>query len=185
LRKANIQRGDRVLVIGASGAVGTAAVQIAKYFGAHVTGVCGSSNIELVRSIGADDVIDYTKEDFASASDAFDVIVDTTGTAPFARCENALKRRGRLLVVLDKLALGSKRPSKASGKKVIAGVSRGTLDDMKLLGELAAAGTFKPVIDRSYPLANVAEAHAHVDGGHKRGSVVLTVHSVRSSTSHA
>ncbi len=174
LRKANIGRGDRVLVIGASGAVGTAAVQIAKHFGAHVTGVCGSSNVELVLSIGADHVIDYTKEDFAAARDAFDIILDTTGTAPFARCENALKPGGRLLVVLGALKLG-KRPSKTSGKKVIAGVSHGTLDEMKLLAELAANGELKAVIDRSYPLANVAEAHAHVDQGHKRGSVVLSV----------
>ncbi len=176
--KAGIKRGDSVLVVGASGTVGSAAIQISKHFGARVTGVCGTANIELVRSIGADRVIDYSTQDFASEADAYDIILDTTGTAPFSRCENALKHGGRLLVVLGSLgqSFGMDRPSKKSGKKVIAGVSVGNVDDMHLLAQLSEAGEFKPVIDRSYPLTNVAEAHAHVDGGHKRGSVVLSVH---------
>jgi NADPH:quinone reductase-like Zn-dependent oxidoreductase len=177
LRKAGIKRGDSVLIVGASGGVGSAAVQIAKHFGAHVTGVCSTANLDLVRSIGADNVIDYTREDFASNRETYDIIFDTTGTAPFARCEHALKQGGRLVAVLGSLAqmLGLERPSKASGKKVIASVASANVDDMQLLARLAKTGALRPVIDRSYPLEDAAEAHAYVDTGHKRGSVVLRV----------
>ena len=108
---------------------------------------------------------------------AYDIILHTTGTAPFARCENALKQGGRLVAVQGSLAqaLGLERPAKASGKKVIASVVAMKVDDMQLLARLAATGELKPVIDRSYPLANAAEAHGYVDEGHKRGSVVLSV----------
>lgn len=175
--KAAIKRGDSVLIVGASGGVGTAAVQIAKHFGASVTGVCSTPNLELVRSIGADRVIDYTREDFATEGETYDIIVDTTGTAQFSRCENALKKGGRLLAVLGSLAqaLGMDRPSKESGKRVIAGVAAVNVDDMQLLARLAQNGELRPVIDRSYPLENAAEAHAYVDTGRKRGSVVLSV----------
>jgi len=182
--KAGIQRGDSVLVVGASGGVGTAAVQIAKHFGARVTGVCSTANLELVRSIGADRVIDYTREDFATDHASYDIILDTTGTAPFSRCENALKPGGRLIVVLGSLAqaVGIGRPSKKSGKRVIADVAAVTVDDMQLLAGLAQTGEFKPVIDRSYPLENAAEAHAYVDTGRKRGSVVLSVRHPRQAS---
>jgi NADPH:quinone reductase-like Zn-dependent oxidoreductase len=175
--KAGIKRGDKVLIVGASGGVGTAAVQIAKHFGAEVTGVCSTANLELVRSIGADKVIDYSWEDFAKAREAYDIVLDTTGTAPFARCESALAQGGRLLAVQGSLAqaLGMERPPKASGKKIIAGVAAVKVDDMQLLAQLAESGALKPVIDRSYPLQDAAEAHAYVDTGRKRGSVVLTV----------
>lgn len=175
--KAGIKRGDRVLVVGASGGVGTAAVQLAKHFGAEVTGVCSTANLDLVRSIGADKVIDYTKEDFAKSGESYDIILDTTGTVPLARCEHALKQGGRLVAVQGSFAqaLGLERPSRASGKKVIASVVAMKVDDMQLLAQLAATGELKPVIDRSYPLAKAAEAHGYVDGGHKRGSVVLSV----------
>lgn len=175
--RAGIKRGDRVLIVGASGGVGSAAVQIAKHFGAEVTGVCSTGNLELVRAIGADHVIDYTREDFANTGDTYDIIVDTTGTAPFARCEKALKQGGRLVVVLGTLAqtLGLGGPSRQSGKKVIAVVAAVRPDDMRFLAGLAESGELKPVIDRSYPLENAAEAHAYVDTGRKRGSVVLTV----------
>jgi NADPH:quinone reductase-like Zn-dependent oxidoreductase len=175
--KAGIRRGDSVLIVGASGAVGSAAVQLAKHFGAQVTGVCSTANLDLVRSIGADQVIDYTREDFAKDRDMYDIILDTTGTCPLARCEHALKQGGRLVVVLGSLAqaLGLERPSKASGKKVIASVAAVNVDDLRLLARLAATGALKPVIDRSYPLEDAAEAHAYVDTGHKRGSVVLRV----------
>jgi NADPH:quinone reductase-like Zn-dependent oxidoreductase len=175
--KAGIKRGDKVLIVGASGCVGSAAVQIAKHFGAEVTGVCSTANVELVRSIGADKVIDYTKVDFATTGETWDIILDTTGTAPLARSEPALKNGGRLVVVLGSFAqaLGMERPSKASGKKVIAGVAAERVEDMRFLAELAEAGEFRPVIDRSYPLEHAAEAHAYVDTGRKRGSVVLTV----------
>lgn len=175
--KAGIKRGDRVLVVGASGGVGTAAVQLAKHFGAEVTGVCSAANLDLVRSIGADKVIDYTREDFAKSGETYDIILDTTGTVPFARCESALKQGGRLVAVQGSFAqaLGLERPSKASGKKVIASVVAMKVDGMQLLAQLAATGELKPVIDRSYPLAKAAEAHGYVDKGHKRGSVVLSV----------
>jgi NADPH:quinone reductase-like Zn-dependent oxidoreductase len=175
--KGHIQRGDRILVVGASGSVGTAAVQLAKHFGATVIGVCSTANMELVRSIGADKVIDYTKEDFSKYGETYDIILDTTGTAPFSRCESALKQGGRLLVVLGSLgqAIGMHRPSRESGKKVIATPVTVRVEDMQFLARLAESGELKPVIDRSYPLESAAEAHAYVDTGHKRGSVVLSV----------
>ena len=175
--KADIKQGDKVLIVGASGGVGTAAVQIARHFGAEITGVCSTANIALVRSIGANKVIDYGKEDFAKRGETYDIILDTTGTVPFARCEHVLKPGGRLVVVQGTLAqaLGIGRPSKASGKKVIAGVVTPRVEDLQFLARLAEAGEFKPVIDRSYPLEHAAEAHAYVDKGRKRGNVVMTV----------
>ena len=182
--KAGIKRGDTVLIVGASGGVGTATVQIAKHFGAEVTGVSSTANLKLVLSIGADKVIDYTREDFARSGETYDIILDTTGTVPFARCEHALKEGGRLVVVQGTFAqaLGIERPSKASGKKVIAGVAAVRVEDLHYLAKLAEAGEFKPVIDRSYPMANAAEAHAYVDKGRKRGNVVMTVE--HASNSH-
>jgi NADPH:quinone reductase-like Zn-dependent oxidoreductase len=173
--KAGIARGDKVLVVGASGSVGSAAVQIAKSFGAEVTAVCSTANAELVRSIGADRVIDYTREDFAADSATYDIVFDTTGTAPFGRCEPVLKRGGRLISVLATLSLRSARPSKASGKRIIAGVAALRPDDMLTLARLAESGALRPVIDRSYPLEDAAAAHAYVDTGRKRGNVVLTI----------
>jgi NADPH:quinone reductase-like Zn-dependent oxidoreductase len=175
--KAGIKSGDSVLIVGASGGVGTAAVQIAKHFGAVVTGVSSTANLELVRSIGANRVIDYTKEDFATGGETYDIILDTTGTVPFSRCENALKKGGRLIAVQGSLAqaLGMERPSKESGKRVIAGVATVNAGDMQFLARLAENGELKPVIDRSYPLENAAQAHRYVDTGRKRGSVALRV----------
>ncbi|HTN63368.1 MAG TPA: NAD(P)-dependent alcohol dehydrogenase [Devosia sp.] len=175
--KIGIKPGDRVLVVGASGGVGTAAVQIAKHLGANVTGVCSTANLDLVRSIGADAVIDYTLTDFATTGASWDVIVDTTGTAPFLRCEPVLRPGGRLLVILGSFAqlIGVGRPSKASGKTVITGVAKITPAHLQYLAELAAMGAYRPVIDRLYPLEHAAEAHAYVDTGRKRGNVVLTV----------
>lgn len=175
--KGGVQPGEKVLVVGASGSVGTAAVQIARHFGAEVTGVCSAANADLVRSIGAARVIDYTSEDFAGSGETWDIILDATGTAPYARVEKALKPGGRLLVVLGTFAqmLGLERPSKASGKRVVAGVLPEKLEDLQYLARLAEAGEFRPVIDRSYPLESAAEAHAYVDTGRKRGNVVLTV----------
>ena len=172
-----VRRGDRVLVVGASGGVGTAAVQIASHLGADVTGVCSTANVELVRSIGANQVIDYTRQDFVTSGGSWDVVVDTTGTAPFARCEPVLRPGGRLLVILGSLAqlAGIGKPSRASGKSVVAGVARIRVEDLRDLARLAEAGAYRPVIDRSYPLELAAEAHAYVDTGRKRGNVVLSV----------
>ena len=178
--KGGIRRGDKVLVVGASGCIGTAAVQLAKHFGASVTGVCSTANLDLVRKIGADRVINYTAEDFTATGDSYDILLDATGTAPYARIARLLKPGGRHLDLLGSLGqvLGLGGPPRASGHKSIAGVARARLEDLQLLADLAATGACKPVIDRSFPLENVAEAHAHVERGHKRGSVVLTVRHV-------
>jgi NADPH:quinone reductase-like Zn-dependent oxidoreductase len=176
-RRAKLQRGDTVLVNGASGGVGTAAVQLAKQFGAIVTGVCSASNVALVRSLGADQVIDYTKEDFTAKGETYDVIVDIAGTAPFSRCKGSLKEGGRLLLVLCGLADLLRAPwvSMISGKKVIAGPAAGRAEDLRFLAELAASGTFKPVIDRRFPFEQMVEAHRYVDTGRKKGNVVVTL----------
>ena len=175
--KGHIQQGDAVLIIGASGCVGSAAVQLARHFGATVTGVCGTANLDLVRRIGADQVTDYTDGDFTAIANTYDLILDATGTAPYSRCGHMLKPGGRLLVVQGSLAqaLGFGGPSRASGKRSIAGVAAVRPADLQFLADLAASGGFRPVIDRCYPLENAAEAHLYVDTGRKRGSVVLTV----------
>jgi len=177
-RRGNLQRGDKVLVNGASGGVGTAAVQLASHFGAEVTGVCSTANAELVRTLGATHVIDYTKEDFTESGETYDVIVDTVGTAPFSRCKGSLKERGRLLVVLGGLPDLLQAPwvSMTNSRKVIAGpVPAARAEDLRFLAQLAEAGDFKPVIDRRYPFEQIAEAHRYVDTGRKKGNVVITL----------
>jgi NADPH:quinone reductase-like Zn-dependent oxidoreductase len=177
LRKAKVQRGDTVLVNGASGAVGSAAVQIAKHFGATVTGVCSAANAELVRSIGADHVIDYLREDFASATGAYDVIVDTVGTVSFARCKRALKERGRLVLVAADLPamLEGAWASLTTKQSVIAGPTAERAEDLRFLAELAQAGELVPVIDRRLPFEQIVDAHRLADSGRKRGSVIVTM----------
>lgn len=175
--KGKVAAGDKVLVVGASGCIGTAAVQIAKARGAQVTGVASAANVELVRSLGADAVIDYGTEDFAAREAAWDIIFDTTGTASFARCERALKPGGRLLAVLSSFSqsAGLERAPKGSGKQIIAGVAGAGAAALRTLAGLAGTGAFRPVIDRSYPLAQAAAALAYVETGRKRGSVLLTI----------
>jgi len=177
LRESDIQHGERVLVNGASGGVGTATVQLAKHFGAHMTGVCSTGNIELVRSLGADRVIDYTKEDVVERGERYDIIVDTAGTLPFARSKRILNDGGRLLLVLGSLPSMLQIPWVAltSNKKVIAGAASGTAEDLTFLASLAETGAFTPFIDRRYPFERIAEAHAYVDQGHKTGNVVVNV----------
>jgi NADPH:quinone reductase-like Zn-dependent oxidoreductase len=145
--------------------------------GAEVTGVCSTANLELVRSLGANHVIDYTKEDFAASGESYDVIVDTAGTAPFARSRGSLARGGRLLLVLGGLSDLLKSPwvSLTGGKKIVAGPASERAEDVRLLGEIAAAGRFTPFIDRRYPVAQIVEAHRYVDQGHKRGNVVISI----------
>jgi NADPH:quinone reductase-like Zn-dependent oxidoreductase len=176
-RKANLLRGEKVLINGASGSVGTAAVQLAKHFGAIVTGVCSAANAELVHSLGATHVIDYTKDDFTRNGETYDVIVDTAGTAPSSRSSTSLKKGGRLLLVLSGFADMLKAPwqSMTSGKKVIAGPAAWRTEDLQFLASLAAAGEFRPVIDRRYPFEQIADAHRYVDTGRKRGNVVVTL----------
>ena len=176
-RRGKLQSGERVLINGASGGVGTAAVQLAKHFGAIVTGVCSTANVELVRSLGASHVIDYTKEDFTQNGETYDVIVDTAGTAPFSRSNASLKEGGRLLMVLAGLPDMLQIPwvSMTSSKKAIAGPAAGRAEDLRFLAGLAEAGKFKPVIDRRYPFEQIAEAHRYVDTGRKKGNVILTL----------
>lgn len=177
LRKAGLRAGEKVLVVGASGGVGTAAVQLARHLGAHVTGVCSTANLDLVRSTGAERVIDYTREDFTRNGEHYDVIVDTAGTAPFPRCEGSLTDRGRLLVVLGSLPELLQAPwvSLTTRKKVIGGNASWGVEDLRFLASLAEAGHYRPVIDRRYRFEEMVEAHRHVDAGHKRGNVVVTV----------
>jgi NADPH:quinone reductase-like Zn-dependent oxidoreductase len=176
-RRGKLGRGERVLVNGASGCVGTAAVQLARHLGAHVTGVCSTGNLALVKSLGADEVIDYTEQDFTRNGQSYDVIVDTVGTAPFSRSRGSLTQRGRLLLVLGTLPDLLRAPwvSMTSRKQVIAGPASERVDDVQLLAELAESGELKAVIDRRYPLERMVEAHRYVDTGRKRGSVVITL----------
>lgn len=176
-RRGKLQRGEKVLVNGASGAVGTAAVQLAKHFGADVTGVCSTANLEMVKSLGARHVIDYTKEDFTRNGETYDVIVDTAGTAPFSRSKGSLKERGRLLQILGSLPDLLRVPwvSLTSSKKVIAGPAAERAEDLRFLAGLAEAGEFKPVIDRRYSFEQIVEAHQYVDTGRKKGNVVITL----------
>ncbi|MBM3163312.1 MAG: NAD(P)-dependent alcohol dehydrogenase [Chlorobi bacterium] len=177
LRRGKLQSGERVLINGASGGVGTAAVQLAKHFGADVTGVCSTANMKLVRSLGASHVIDYTQEDFTQNGETYDVIVDTVGTAPFSRSKASLKEGGRLLLVLAGLPQMLQAPwvSITSSKKVIVGPVTVCAEDLRFLAGLAQAGEFKPVIDRRYPFEQIAEAHRYVDTGRKKGNVVITL----------
>ena len=176
-RRGKLQSGEKVLVNGASGGVGTAAVQLAKHFGADVTGVCSTANVELVRSLGANHAIDYTKEDFTENGETYDVIVDTVGTAPFPRSKGSLRERGRLLLVLSSLPDMLQAPwvSMTSSKKVIAGPAPDRAEDLRFLAELAEAGKFRPVVDRRYPFEQIAEAHRYVDTGRKKGNVIITL----------
>ena len=177
LRRGKLQRGEKVIINGASGSVGTAAVQLAKHLGAEVTGVCSAANMDLVRSLGAMHVIDYTREDFTRNGETYDLIVDTAGTAPFSRSKGSLKRGGRLLLVLATLPDMLPIPwvSITSSKKIIAGPAGERAEDLRFLADLASTGSFRPVIDRRYLFEQMAEAHRYVDTGRKVGNVVVTL----------
>jgi 2-desacetyl-2-hydroxyethyl bacteriochlorophyllide A dehydrogenase len=173
LRKGDIQSGQKVLIFGASGSVGTFAVQLAKYFGAEVTGVCSTTNIEMVKSFGADKIIDYTKEDFTKSVQTYDIIFDTVMKTSFSRCKSSLKQRGVFLTV-DWPLLQAIWTSMVGSKKIIFGIAS-QIEDLIFLKELIEAGKLKSVIDRRYPLEQTAEAHRYVESGHKKGNVVITV----------
>ncbi|MDF1610061.1 NAD(P)-dependent alcohol dehydrogenase [Hoeflea sp. YIM 152468] len=173
--KGGIKEGEHVLVIGAAGGVGSAAVQIAKSFGAHVTGVASTTSLDMVRGLGADAVVDYTRDDAAPASDAYDIILDTSGTATYARYGAALKPGGRLLLVSSDLwqLLGSLLARKTGGRKAIGGYAPERADDLRHLAGLADKGQLTPIIDQRFPLERTAEAHAHFEGRTRKGHVAI------------
>ena len=175
--KGNIQAGHKILIYGASGAIGTYAVQLAKYFGAEVTGVCSTTNLEMVKSLGADKIIDYTQEDYTRSGETYDLILDTVGKTSFSRCRKSLKQKGIFLpVVMDLTELVQILwTSMTDGKKVKGGVAGESVEDLNFFKELIEAEKIKPVIDRCYPLEKTAEAFRYVEKGHKRGNVVITV----------
>jgi NADPH:quinone reductase-like Zn-dependent oxidoreductase len=157
LGKGAIRSGQKVLIYGASGAVGTSAIQLARYYGAEVTGVCSTSNLELVKSLGAERVIDYTREDFTKRNELFDIVFDAVGKISYSKSKGTLKPKGKYVSV------------------VASGHAKMETKDLVFLTKLVEAGDLKPVIDRCYPLEQMAEAHRYVDQGHKRGNVVITV----------
>jgi NADPH:quinone reductase-like Zn-dependent oxidoreductase len=182
---AKVQPGQRVLIIGASGGVGTYAVQLAKAYGAHVTGVCSTTKVDLVRSIGADQVIDYTRDDFAGGDDRYDVIIDIGGNSPLSRLRRALTAKGTLVIVGGETGGrwigGYDRQLRASlvsmfvSQKLRTFICSENHEDLLVLTELIEAGTVTPVIDRTYPLNEAPKAIRYVEEGHARGKVVMTV----------
>lgn len=177
IKKAAIKPGQKVLVVGASGAVGSAAVQLAKSFGANVTGVCSTTNIALVKSIGADKVIDYTKEDFTRNGETYDVIFDALKAISVSRSLKSLNKNGIMILSAAGMSemLQGLWISMTSSKKVMTGVISHTAADIIFLKGLIEAGKLKPVIDRTYSLEQIAEAHAYVEKGHKKGNVAIEV----------
>jgi NADPH2:quinone reductase len=175
--KATIQKGQKVLINGASGSIGTFAVQLAKYFGAEVTGVCSTKNIEQVKSLGADKVVDYTKEDFTETGVIYDIIFDTVGKSSFAHCKKALKSNGKYVatVMTLKLLVQSLLTKLGNKKKVIFAMSLNKTDALNFIRTLIEEGKLKTIIDRQYPLEELPAAHEYVEKGHKAGNVVITV----------
>jgi NADPH:quinone reductase-like Zn-dependent oxidoreductase len=175
--KANIQSGQKVLINGASGSIGTFAVQLAKYFGAEVTGVCSTKNIELVKSLGADKVIDYTKEDFTRTGDTYDIIFDTVGKSSFVQSREALNPKGIYIatVMTLKLILQSLLTKPGNNKKVIFAMSLNKTEALNFIRTLVEEGKLKTIIDKQYPLEELPAAHEYVEKGHKQGNVVITV----------
>jgi NADPH:quinone reductase-like Zn-dependent oxidoreductase len=177
LKKANLQPGQKVLVNGASGGIGALAVQLAKHFGAEVTGVCATPRLDYVKSLGADKVIDYTRQDFTQNGETYDVIFDILGRVSFARAKNSLKPDGILLYASFKgrALLDMLWTALFSRKKVICALAEEKIESLLLVKELAEAGKVKVVIDKRFPLEQTAEAHRHIESGRKKGNVVISV----------
>ena len=177
LRKGNVQGGQKVLIIGAGGSIGTFAVQIAKSLGAEVTGVDSTKKLDMLRSIGADHVIDYTQEDFTKSGETYDAIFDVIGKSSFSGCMKSLKENGILLLGNPSLLkrVRGRLTSMTDGKKVIDSTASYTTENLTALKELIEAGRIRSVIDRRYPLERIVEAHRYVDTGQKTGNVVMTV----------
>lgn len=179
IRAAKVSSGQHVLVYGASGAIGSAAVQLLKYFGAHVTAVCNTKNVALIESLGADMVIDYTQQDYTKAGGTFDFVFDAVGKTSFGRCKPVLKKNG--IYISTELGKRSENIFYAlttpltGGKKVLFPLPTISQADVEFLKELVETGKYKPVIDRQYPLENIVEAHRYVESGQKTGSVIITI----------
>jgi len=176
LRKVNIQRGQKVLINGASGSIGSAAVQLAKYYEAEVTGVCGTPRLGFVKALGADKVIDYTKEDFTQNGETYDLIFDIMNKSSFEKCKSSLKPNGIYLLASFKMKqlFQMLRTSRTDGRKVICALSMENLEDMELIKKLVEDGKIKAIVDKCFPMEQVAEAHRYVESGNKAGSVVIT-----------
>lgn len=177
LKKANIQSGQKVLVYGASGSVGSYAVQLAKYFGADVTGVCSTANLELVKSLGADQVIDYTAEDFSRTDETYDVIFEAVNKSSFSDCMKLLKKDGIYINVTEPLPSGGMLWTQLTSHKklLLSRNSPETSEALDFLKELVEMGKLKVAIDRSYEFEEIVEAHRYVEKGHKKGNVVINV----------
>jgi NADPH:quinone reductase-like Zn-dependent oxidoreductase len=172
-----LKSGEKILIVGASGDLGVLGVQLAKYYGAEVTGVCSTPNLELVRSLGADNVIDYTTSNFTENGEVYDMIYDTIGVTKFSECKNSLAKNGRLLLAAAGMPqyLQVLTTSMSGGKKVVAGVAMFNKQDLKALTDLIESEKIKPVIVKRFPLANTAEAHTYVDSGRKVGSAIINI----------
>ena len=178
LAKANIQRGQKVLVNGASGGIGSMAVQLAKHFGAEVTGVCGTPRLEFVKSLGADKVIDYTKEDFTQNGETYDLIFDILGRSSFSQVRRSLKPNGIYLAASFKMrALLQMLWTSLTGskQKVICAFANETPESLVLVKKLVEEGKVKAIVDKCFPMEQAAEAHRYVEQGHKQGNVVITI----------
>ena len=177
LRRAKIQAGQNVLIYGASGSVGVFAVQLAKHFGARVTGVCSTANLDLVKSLGADHVIDYTREDFSQSDQRYDIVFDTVGKSGTSRSLKVLKRGGVFVQIAPMSASDTFATLWAwiTGVRVVGGIGSGSADDLRFLKQLIEDGKLRTVIDRRYPLDEIVAAHRHAEAGHKKGHVVIVV----------
>lgn len=177
LGKVNIQPRQKVLVNGASGGIGSAAVQLAKYYGAEVTGVCGTQQLESVKALGADKVIDYTQEDFTQNGETYDLIFDIMNKSSFSKCKNSLTENGRYLLASFKMKQLFQMlwTSMIGSKKVICALSGEKIEDLLFIKELVEKGKFTSIIDKRYPLEQAADAHRYMESGHKKGKVVLTM----------
>ena len=176
--KADVQSGQKVLINGASGSIGLAAIQIVKsHYGAEVTGVCSTPRIELVKSLGADKVIDYTKEDFTQNGETYDLILDILGKSSFSHCKSSLSQNGIYLLASFKMRdlLDMLRTSVSGSKRVICAIAPGSREDLVSVKKLIEAGKIKAAIDKSFPLEQTAEAHRYIEDGHKKGHIAITV----------
>lgn len=178
LEKGKVTKGEKLLIYGASGSIGTAAVQIAKYLGAEVTAVCGTDNVEMVKRLGADKVIDYRTTDFTTLNETFDAVFDTVGKTDIAKTIKAIKPYGRYLhtVTTPMTELKIRLNLLGTNKKLVGGTYNGSVEQINFIKKLAEEGFYKPVIDRQYCFEEMAQAHEYVDKGHKKGNVVIKVY---------